>query len=252
MDLIGIDEIDNIKFFRSPHAAELEEFGRKWAGMFRGFEEEDLKEVSQSIDGEIDELDLDEEWALTKEFFPEVRAHVSYHYHGEEFSSYGDEDMLKFLFSGQRVRSVTGEDLSGMIDMMLNFIGRFLSGVGWDGGEKRKELPEKHYTPRKKALGLLNMEKEEEMVELANFLGGEIEQKDSGIAIRKELFQEVIFEMEVSDSILKNFYLHDKNQRLTNYEQNSLIIYNLNHMVRFVAQNYSDEELPEFCRKVSP
>lgn len=252
MDLIGIDEIDNIKFVRSPHAEELERFGKEWASMFRGFGEEDLKKVSRLIGGKVDELEIDEEWALTKEFFPEVRVHISYHYHGEEFSNHGGEDMLQFLFSGRRVKSVTGEDLSGMIDVMLSFIGRFLSGVGLDEGRGRKKLPEKYYMPRKEAVDLLDMDNEEEREKLANFLGGQIKTKNSKMVLEKELFQNVIVEIDIADDNLENFFLLDKDRWLTNYEQNALIIYTLNHIIRFVAQKYSNQDLPKFCSKVFP
>ncbi len=252
MDLISINEIDNVRSTRSPHAEELKKFGKEWSDLFREFGQEDLDNVSHLIHGKVDELELDEEWALTKEFFPEVRTHVSYHYHGEEFSNYGEEDMLRFLFSGERVTDVTGEDLAGMIDVMLNFIGRHISGTVLNGGEKRRKLQEKYLKPRKEAIDFLNMDRDKDMKKLAKFLGGQFEPQRSKKVLKKEFFRDVIVRIDIVDGDLEDLYLQGETGQMADYEQDSLIIYTLNHIIRFIVQKYPDRDFPEFCNKVFP
>lgn len=252
MNLISISEIDNVKSACSPHAEELKNFGKEWSSLFREFDREDLEKVSRSIKGEMDELGIDEEWALTKELFPEVRVHISYHYYGEEFSSYGEEDKLRFLFSGDRVKKVTGEDLAGMIEVILNFIGRITSGKVRGEGGKRKKLRERYFEPRKKAITFLNTGSEEEMDKLEKFLGGRLTSKNSKKILEKEFFQNVSVRINIVDDELEGLYLQDETDRMADYEKDALIVYTLNHIIRFITQGHPDRDLPEFCNKVFP
>ncbi len=251
MNLVDISEIEKIKSISSPHAEELKKFGEKWVDLSRELDNEDLETVSSSIRGKLEDLGLDEEWTLTKEFFPEVKVHVSYHYHGEEFSEYGESDNLRFLFSGSRVRKLTGEDLTGMIDVMLNFVGGLLSGKVRNGGERHKYLPERYYESRADALNFLELD-DGEIESLVNFLGCQSGPERSEKVLKKQFFSDVFFSMTVSDDSLRGFCLEDKAGRLNDYERDLLSICTLNHIVRFVALKYSDRDLPEICRKVFP
>lgn len=249
MELISIKEIDNVQSVSSPHDQELKKFGNKWVSRFRDFENKDLEKISRLIGGVVDSLGINEDWALTKNFYPEVRFHLSYHYHGEEFSDFGEEDALRFLFSGERVRNVTGEDLTGMVDVTLNFIGRSLMGIVFEGNQDK--LRNKYFESREKAIRYLDTSCREDMVELSNFLGGQYNKIDSKHVLVKEFFPELKVKVELGDD-LRAFCAGDRTASFTDHELDLLAVYTLNHIIRFIALKYSDQNLPEMCRKVFP
>ncbi len=248
MDLISIGEIEKVQSVSSPHEEELKKLGKNWLEKFRKFGEEDLNEIAELIGAKKESLKIDEEWALTKEFFPEIKMHLSYHYYGEEFQSVGEEDQLRFLFSGGRVRKMTGEDLAGMIEITLNYIGRYLSDITIE--ENEQEGKEKFYEPRKGALEYLDLD-DENLVSLTDFIGGSFDREGSKVILWKEFFPEVIIGVELDEEI--NFTFDGNNSdRLASYELNSLGIYTLNHVIRYISSVCQDDNLPEICRKVFP
>lgn len=249
MELISIGEIEDVQSVSSPHEEELKSFGRKWVGEFRGFGEGELDDICQLIGAEKEILEIDEEWALTKEFFPEVKTHLSYHYYGEEFKSVGEEDKLRFLFSGEKVREITGEDLVGMIDVTLKFVGRNLSEEF--PPRKKRENKEKFLKPRREALEYLDFADDEIMNDLASFLQGHFEKEDQGIILWKEFFPEVNVGIELDEGVDFRFE-GGKTDRLADYELNSLGVFALNHIIRYITSCCEDEDLPEICRKVFP
>lgn len=252
MDLVSLSEIES-QAVPSPHEVELKELGKRWIGQYKNFEEKELEKVSRLIGGERDNLGIDEEWALTKKFFPKVKAHLSYHHYGEEFSSFGEEDRLRFLFSGERVRDVAGDDLASMVRTMLNFIGRSLSlmeEARLDHGRRRVELRKKYYSPRNEAMKYLE-KTEKELEESASFLGGQHKLSGSKHFLEKEYFPKLRIKVELGED-LRAICDGKMTKRMNNHELDLLIVYTLNHLIRFIAQKHSDKELPDICRQVFP
>ncbi len=250
MDLMTIGEIEDVQSVSSPHEAELKELGKKWVSEFRDFGEKELDKFSRLIGAKKENLQIDEEWAITKEFFPGVNNHISYHYYGEEFKSVGEEDQLRFLFSGERVQDVTGEDLVGLIEIKFRYIDRYLSEKTAPKKESQK-LQEKFQEPRREALKYLDFEDDETINDLASFLGSDLKQKESGVVLSKEFFPDVNIEVELGEGI--DFIFDGENiVRFTNYELNSLGVYVLNHIIRYISNVCENKDLPEMCRKVFP
>ncbi len=249
MDLISIGEIEDVQSVSSPHEEELKKLGGKRVGEFRELGKDKRDDIFRLIGAKKENLKIGEEWALTKEFFPEVKTHISYHYYGEEFKSAGEEDQLRFLFSGEKIRDVTGEDLAGMIDITLKFIGRYLSGEN-PPREKKPENKEKFFDPRREALNYLDFDNNETMNDLARFLGSRFESSDGKTILWKEFFPEVKVGVELKEE--EFIFKGKKLEKLTGYELSSLGAYTLNHIIRYIANVREGEDLPEICRKVFP
>jgi hypothetical protein len=67
----------------------------------------------------MDDLEYGESWTITKEYFPEVKIHILMQHDDEELG--GDPYELQFLFSGNRVSWISGEDLCHLCEILLNY-----------------------------------------------------------------------------------------------------------------------------------
>lgn len=248
MNLYTISEIEKVKSVSSPHEEELKHFGENWKSKFRELGEEKIEKVTELVRGRKEFLDLDEEWTLTKEFYPGVNVHLSYHYHGDEFSEFGEEDSVKFLFSGNRVKKVTGEDLAGMIEVMLNFLKRFLEDKNLRKDEAWR-MKKKYTESRKKPFEYLAETRGVE--ELSEFMGGRLEKKKSEHILRKEIFKGVEAEIGINENFSIDFSGKNLN-KLSAHDLDSLSVFLLNHMIRFIAMKYEGRDLPSICQKVFP
>ena len=87
------------------------------------------------LGGKIEVLGRREDWAVSKEIFPGVKAYFIFYRADEEFPA-----TLKVLFSGDKLNLMSGEDLCGIIIFYVNHMLRYvrLSNPG-------KKLPEVCY-----------------------------------------------------------------------------------------------------------
>lgn len=251
MELITIGEIENVQSVSSPHEKELKDFGEKWVTRFRGSDDELVEEIAELVGGEIQDLGLNEEWTITKEFFPEVRVHLSYYYYGKEFSQVGEQDSLRFLFSGERVKKLTGEDLAGMIETLFSLIDSYMSGESSQVSEPISERREVKHKERREALECLDIDNETEISDLANFLGAHYRREDSKMVIDKKFFPGIGIEVEIGEN-LNILFKGSKLERLTNHDLDKLAIYISNHIIRFITEHRHETELPAICKKVFP
>ena len=120
-----IQQIDAIKGIRTPHDRDLQDMGKKHLDIFKNLTEDDLAPLMERAKAKIDHLDFGENWTLTKEFFPEVKLHVLLQF-DDEFG--GEPYELQFLFSGERVTWVSGEDLCHLVEIFLNYTSSMISG----------------------------------------------------------------------------------------------------------------------------
>lgn len=250
MDLRTINEIENVKSVSSPHEKELKNFGEKWSKRLRKFSKDDVDRICGLLICQRDSLGMDEEWSITKEFYPEVRTHILYHFYGEEFSEIGEEDAVRFLFSGDRVKNVTGEDLAGMVEVLLNFIERFLKGESPRGGSDWK-MKSKHFESREKPFKFLKRNDLKKMKELSDFLGSTHKKTDTGVTFHKEIFKGV----EAKIVLGKDFNIDfsgDNLDKLTEHDLDFLSVFLINHIIRFIAIKNEEKDLPNICRKVFP
>jgi hypothetical protein len=82
---------------------------------------DDVTRLAEYVGGEAETLGLRETWALRKEMFPGVDIHFVYRKADDEFPA-----SLRILFSGRRVRSISGEDLIELTVACLNHMLRYV------------------------------------------------------------------------------------------------------------------------------
>ena len=115
-DLLTLKEIDGPQ---APHDAFLkrEVDLRKDALAYV----DDTDHLAEYVGGETEALGLREDWALRKEVFPGVEIHFVFQRADDEFPA-----GLRVLFSGGRIRSVSGEDLIELTVACLNHMLRYV------------------------------------------------------------------------------------------------------------------------------
>jgi hypothetical protein len=64
-------------------------------------------ELAAYIGGALETMELKEQWAITKELFPDIKVHFVYFRGDSEFPS-----SLRVFFSGNRLKLVSGDDLA--------------------------------------------------------------------------------------------------------------------------------------------
>jgi len=102
--LISLKEIEGAE---SPHQKQLE---RAMKVRLPAFEfVRDVQALAEFIGGREEKLGLREDWAVSKEIYPGVIVHFMYNRADDEFPA-----VLKVLFSGDRLKMLSGEDLAGL------------------------------------------------------------------------------------------------------------------------------------------
>jgi hypothetical protein len=80
-----------------------------------------IEELAGFIGGRVEKLGLHEDWSVSKEIFPGVTVHFMFNKADDEFPA-----NLKVLFSGDRLKLLSGEDLAGItiayVTHMLRYI----------------------------------------------------------------------------------------------------------------------------------
>ena len=80
-----------------------------------------IGELAAYIGGEIVNLDLDEDWAIRKEVYPRVEIIFLFNHGDAEFPA-----RLRVLYSGDRVRELTGEELASLAVSGANHMLRYI------------------------------------------------------------------------------------------------------------------------------
>ena len=95
----------------------------------------DVCGLAEFIGGEVQALNLGEDWALSKKIYPGVAAFFVFNHADEELPS-----SLKVLFSGDNLKLVRGEELAGFAILYVSHMLRFIKETNHD-----KVLPEVCY-----------------------------------------------------------------------------------------------------------
>jgi len=82
---------------------------------------DNVNRLADYIGGEIVSLGLGEDWAMRKEIFPGIEILFIYNRADEEFPS-----SLRALYSGQRIKSIRGEDLAELTIACVNHMLRYV------------------------------------------------------------------------------------------------------------------------------
>lgn len=91
---------------------------------------DDVARLAEYVGGEVEGLGLHEDWALSKEVFPGVRLHFVFSRADGEFPA-----SLRVLYSGGRIRRISGEDLIELTIACLNHMLRYVKETAADPPE---------------------------------------------------------------------------------------------------------------------
>lgn len=81
----------------------------------------DVGALAQYIGGNTENLDIGEDWAVSKEIYPGVAIHIAFNRADEEFPA-----RLQALYSGERVKSVHGDELATLTISLANQLLRYV------------------------------------------------------------------------------------------------------------------------------
>ncbi|MBD3197144.1 MAG: hypothetical protein GF317_18965 [Candidatus Lokiarchaeota archaeon] len=233
---------------RGPHEKELEDISKAKNSLFIDIEKDKLNNiVKNDVGGIIENTGFSEDWTITKEMFPEVKIHLAFTYFGDEFGD-GIEAEFQFLFSGNRVEWVPGEDSATYIDVIMDFMERQIKG---------KEPFEKNYNEKtelmKKVLkqrkGPFKLLKEEDQKPLEDFIGGKVWKTTTGWRFKKEIFPQIFIELlyNNNNNKLDISYSGDNLEKIGSYHIELIGIFNINHILRYITMENQDKDLPDIC-----
>ena len=233
---------------RGPHEKELEDISKMKYPLFINLDMDTLKDiVNNELGGKIENIGFSEDWTIFIEMFPEVNIHMAFSYFGDEFGD-GIEAEFKFYFSGTRVFWVPGEDSATFIDIVMDLIERKIKEQ--EPFEKnyntKTELMENVLKQRNEPFILL---KEQDRENLADFLGAKVWKVTNGWRIKKEFFSEIFIEIiwNQKKGLDIKFSGSNLSKNIDSYHLEFVGIFLINHILRFIAINNLDKELPDIC-----
>ena len=121
-----IHQIDAIKGIRTPHDRDLLDIGKKHVDLFKVLKKGEIDALCEAIGAIVEDLDYGESWTITKEYFPDVKIHALLQFDDEGLSA--DPYEIQFLFSGNRVTWLSGEDLCHLVEIFLNYAATVITG----------------------------------------------------------------------------------------------------------------------------
>ena len=95
----------------------------------------DVAGLAEFIGGKVESLGIKEDWAISKEIYPGVLVYFVYNRADDEFPG-----NLRVLFSGDRLKLMSGEDLAGLVIVYVSHMLRYVRESNPD-----KKLPEVCY-----------------------------------------------------------------------------------------------------------
>ncbi len=93
---------------------------------------QNIDELANYIGGTVEKLGIGEDWAIRKVLFPGVEIFFIYQQEDKEFPS-----SFRVLFSGDKVKTLKGDDLASITIVCVNHILRYVREISSD-----KSLPE--------------------------------------------------------------------------------------------------------------
>lgn len=232
---------------RGPHEKELNDISDANIEYFLERDTEEIKKIVQEdLGGKVENIGFNEDWTVTLEFFPEANIHLTYSYYGDEFSDVEAE--FRFLFSGERVHWIPGEDTATYIDIIFDFFERQFKNK--EPHEKAYEtttkLMEKVLDQRKQPFELL---KDEDKNKLADFIGAEVSLSNGTWEFKKEVFPGIFITImyDSSEGELDISYSGESLEKIGSYHIELVGIFLINHILRYITMENQEKDLPDIC-----
>ena len=112
---ISLRDIEGIA---SPHQSQLEEGLKR---QVKGLDHiSDISGLAAFIGGEIEKPCLSEDWAISKEVFPDVNIHFIFNHADEEFPA-----NLRVFYSGDKAKSAPADILAGITMCYVGYMVKY-------------------------------------------------------------------------------------------------------------------------------
>ncbi|MHA1797371.1 MAG: hypothetical protein ACTSVY_02890 [Candidatus Helarchaeota archaeon] len=246
-----VREIDGRMGVQSPHEGELKTIEKGFIDFFIKHSEESIKSMARTkLNAKFDEIGFDEDYAITFEYFPEVRIHVLYNNYDDEEDDAISGSELRFLFSGDRVNWVPSEDLLSLLELTFSYL------------EEQVENKQEVYKMTDKKSDLLEMSIDQrtepfkhiiinDLDDLAKFIGGSVSQMGEKWSLKKIYFPgiEVTLIYDTREKKLDFIYEGENLEKINNYAKDQFAIFLMNHCIRFISSKYNVKE-PGIVKKV--
>lgn len=237
-------EIEGLRGIRGPHEKELADIAADKIPIFRELEKGMVSELASEIGGFIDDVDMGEEWCLSKEYFPGVTIHLAYHNYGDEFGA-GEEEDISFYFSGDRVSWIPGEDLASLVEVQTIRMEHLVRGTQvefiYEGFPSEMLL--NAIAQRAEPFDLISPDK---YPQLAEFLGARFFDQTSPM-IRKSLFPKMLVRLGFPEEEGLEYAIEGAGiPDFPKYDAERLLILTINHALRWVKQQVG-QEVPGIC-----
>lgn len=242
-----ISEIDATGV-RGPHEVELRNISIAKNHHFINIDHEKLLNVvGEDLGAKIENLGLEEDWAITIEMFPQVNIHLVFNYFGDEFG--GDiEAEFKFLFSGKHVNMVPGEDSATFIDIIMDFLERRIKEEKpfEKNYNKKTDLINKVLSQRSEPFSLLA---ENDREGLETFIGAKVWRTTNGWKIKREPFPKIFIEITYDNQkgLDISFSGDNLSKNIDSYHAELIGIFTINHILRYITIKNQNKELPDIC-----
>ncbi|MFX0032366.1 MAG: hypothetical protein ACFE8E_10785 [Candidatus Hodarchaeota archaeon] len=233
---------------RGPHEIELRNISMAKYHHFINIDQKKLLNIVRTdLGAELENLGLNEDWTITINMFPQVKIHLLFTYFGSEF---GDtvEAEFKFLFSGEHVNKVPGEDSATFIDIIMDLLERRIKEKEpfEMNYHQKTDLMRKVLSQRVKPFSLLD-EKDQEP--LGKFIGAKVWQISNGWKIKREAFPKIFIELTFNDQEELDIAYKGNNlsRNIDSYHAELIGIFTINHILRYITMKNQDKELPDIC-----
>lgn len=235
MKLYSIVEIDSMKGIRTPHDADLKDIGKKKILTFRNLKKTEIEQIASKIGARIDKLGKDEEWAITKSYFPEVNIHILYQFYGNEFGD-EEEDELQFLYSGERVFWISGEDLVHFSEITIDILELMVTSSKFPQtfSGTHSNLVEQALIERFIPFTKIN---KSEFKNIASFIGGKLINDNN---IEYFPFKELKISITITPQELKPTIEGKFIEIIPVYDAERILIMTINHCLRYIKTILKD------------
>jgi len=129
-ELISLQEIEGAV---SPHRRQMDTALQARQKALEYVDE--VSKLAEFIGGRVESLGLHEDWTISKQIFPGVEIFFIFNHADEELPS-----SLRVLYSGNRIKLMKGDDLTGITIPHINHMLRYVREANPD-----KKLPEVCY-----------------------------------------------------------------------------------------------------------
>jgi len=257
-----ISQIDNIKGIKSPHENDLNDISSKRIKFFDNLSKSQIDDIIELIDGFKGNIDLGQDWIISKEIFKNAFIHILYYNNEQEEDNLFDKNSeIQFVFSGDNITLISGEDLTYYCEILLEYI--------LNSYNEKLKMKSNYNIPKNDSqnynFNISNMlkiaiqERSEpffkfkniDFEEMANFIKGKllksISSKNSLFALNFIPFQTIsIIVVGNSQQETLNIQLEGAGIKyLPHYAIERLIINTINHCLRFIFINNMNDNLSE-------